>query len=96
MKKVLALLLAALCVMSLSVNAFAAEEPTLFTGADDDGVQVSNLLMPGKEYRFPGVDAFLKELNPVEGYLRVAPIPGMFDDASYNDLPPQPNAKKEN
>ena len=50
----------------------------------------------GKEYRFPGVDAFLKELNPVEGYLRVAPIPGMFDDASYNDLPPQPNAKKEN
>lgn len=50
----------------------------------------------GREYRFPGVDAFLKELNPVEGYLLVAPIPGMFDDAAYNDLPPQPTAKKEN
>lgn len=43
----------------------------------------------GGEYRFPGVDAFLKELNPEAGYLRVAPIPGMFDDQSYNDLPQQ-------
>ena len=50
----------------------------------------------GEEYRFPGVDAFLKELNPPEGYIRVAPIPGMFDDGAYNDRPPQPNAKKEN
>ena len=34
----------------------------------------------GKEYMFPGVDAFLKERNPPEGYILVSPIPGMFDD----------------
>lgn len=41
----------------------------------------------GGEYRFPGVPEFLKELNPPEGYIRVAPIPGMFDDGAYNDRP---------
>ena len=34
----------------------------------------------GKEYMFPGVDAFLKERNPPEGYLLVTPIPGLLDD----------------
>ena len=33
-----------------------------------------------KEYMFPGVDAFLKERNPPEGYLLVTPIPGLLDD----------------
>lgn len=41
----------------------------------------------GGEYRFPGVPEFLKELNPPEGYIRVAPIPGMFDDGAYTDRP---------
>ena len=30
----------------------------------------------GKEYMFPGVDAFLKERNPPEGYILVTPHPG--------------------
>lgn len=47
----------------------------------------------GQEYLFPGVDAFLKELNPPEGYLRVAPIPGMFDGGGYVDRP-QPGGKE--
>ena len=34
----------------------------------------------GKEYMFPGVDAFLKERNPPEGYILVTPIPGLLDD----------------
>ena len=34
----------------------------------------------GKEYLFPGVDAFLKERNPPEGYILVTPIPGLLDD----------------
>lgn len=34
----------------------------------------------GREWMFPGVDAFLKERNPPQGYITVAPIPGMFDD----------------
>ena len=29
---------------------------------------------------FPGVDAFLKERNPPEGYILVTPIPGLLDD----------------
>ena len=33
-----------------------------------------------QEYMFPGVDAFLKERNPPEGYLLVTPIPGLLDD----------------
>ena len=28
----------------------------------------------------PGVDAFLKERNPPEGYILVTPIPGLLDD----------------
>ena len=34
----------------------------------------------GKEYMFPGVDAFLNERIPPEGYLLVSPIPGLLDD----------------
>ena len=34
----------------------------------------------GREYMFPGVDAFLKERNPPEGYILVTPIPGLLDD----------------
>lgn len=44
----------------------------------------------GAEYRFPGVKEFLKELAPTEGYIRVAPIPGMFDDDAYTDRPEPP------
>ena len=29
---------------------------------------------------FPGVDAFLKERNPPEGYILVTPISGLLDD----------------
>lgn len=39
----------------------------------------------GAEYRFPGVAEFLKEKRPEEGYLLVAPIPGMFDEGAYVD-----------
>ena len=34
----------------------------------------------GKENMLPGVEAFLKERNPPEGYLLVTPIPGLLDD----------------
>ena len=33
-----------------------------------------------KRQMFPGVDAFLKERNPPEGYILVTPIPGLLDD----------------
>jgi 16S rRNA processing protein RimM len=39
----------------------------------------------GKDYLFPGVDAFLKEKNPPEGYITVTPIPGMFDDGGVSE-----------
>lgn len=39
----------------------------------------------GREWMFPGVDAFLKEKNPPEGYITVAPIPGMFDDGGVTE-----------
>ncbi len=41
----------------------------------------------GEECRFPGVPEFLKGLYPAEGYLLVAPIPGMFDTAESGDAP---------
>lgn len=41
----------------------------------------------GEECRFPGVPEFLKELHPAEGYLLVAPIPGMFSEAESGDVP---------
>lgn len=41
----------------------------------------------GQECRFPGVPEFLKGLHPEEGYLLVAPIPGMFDTAESGDEP---------
>ncbi len=39
----------------------------------------------GKEYLFPGVDAFLKERNPPQGYITVTPIPGLFDDDTLSE-----------
>ena len=39
----------------------------------------------GKEYMFPGVDAFLKERNPPEGYITVTPIPGLLDDGAASE-----------
>lgn len=39
----------------------------------------------GKEYMFPGVDAFLKERNPPEGYILVTPIPGLLDDDACSE-----------
>ena len=39
----------------------------------------------GKEYMFPGVDAFLKERNPPEGYITVTPIPGLLDDGGVSE-----------
>ncbi len=41
----------------------------------------------GKEYMFPGVPEFLKEKNPVEGYITVAPIGGMFDEGAVQASP---------
>ena len=39
----------------------------------------------GREYLFPGVDAFLKERNPPEGYITVTPIPGLLDDGAASE-----------
>lgn len=52
------------------------------TGVDHPGPQdIYTVKGPdGREWMFPGVDAFLKERNPPEGYITVTPIPGMFDD----------------
>ena len=52
------------------------------TSVDHPGAQdIYTVKAPsGKEYMFPGVDAFLKERNPPEGYLLVTPIPGLLDD----------------
>lgn len=41
----------------------------------------------GEECRFPGVPEFLKGLYPDQGYLLVAPIPGMFSAAENADAP---------
>lgn len=49
---------------------------------------VYTVLTPaGEERHFPGVPEFLKELHPAEGYLLVAPIPGMFSEAESGDAP---------
>ncbi len=47
------------------------------TSVDHPGAQdIYTVKSPsGKEYMFPGVDAFLKERNPPEGYILVTPIP---------------------
>lgn len=52
------------------------------TSVDHPGAQdIYTVKAPnGKEYLFPGVDAFLKERNPPEGYILVTPIPGLLDD----------------
>ena len=52
------------------------------TSVDHPGAQdIYTVKSPsGKEYLFPGVDAFLKERNPPEGYILVTPIPGLLDD----------------
>ena len=52
------------------------------TSVDHPGAQdIYTVKAPsGREYMFPGVDAFLKERNPPEGYLLVTPIPGLLDD----------------
>ena len=52
------------------------------TSVDHPGAQdIYTVKSPsGKEYMFPGVDAFLKERNPPEGYILVTPIPGLLDD----------------
>lgn len=48
----------------------------------------------GEECRFPGVPEFLKGLYPAQGYLLVAPIPGMFSAAENADAPPSAPAAK--
>ena len=52
------------------------------TSVDHPGAQdIYTVKSPGgKEYMVPGVDAFLKERNPPEGYILVTPIPGLLDD----------------
>lgn len=57
------------------------------TSVDHPGAQdIYTVKAPsGKEYMFPGVDAFLKERNPPEGYILVTPIPGLLDDDAYNE-----------
>ena len=47
------------------------------TSVDHPGAQdIYTVKSPsGKEYMFPGVDAFLKERNPPEGYILVTPPP---------------------
>lgn len=39
----------------------------------------------GREYLLPGVDAFIKERNPPQGYLLVTPIPGLLDDNALSE-----------
>lgn len=39
----------------------------------------------GEEYMFPAVPAFLKQLDPEHGLVKVTPIPGMFGDAVNGD-----------
>lgn len=39
----------------------------------------------GQIYYFPAVPEFLKELDPENGRVMVAPIPGMFEDAVNGD-----------
>lgn len=48
----------------------------------------------GEECRFPGVPEFLKGLYPAQGYLLVAPIPGMFSAAENADAPQSAPAAK--
>ena len=57
------------------------------TGVDRPGPQdIYTVKAPnGKEYMFPGVDAFLKERNPPEGYITVTPIPGLLDDGTVSE-----------
>ena len=57
------------------------------THADRPGPQdIYTVKAPdGKEYMFPGVDAFLKERNPPEGYITVTPIPGLLDDGGVSE-----------
>ena len=57
------------------------------TSVDHPGAQdIYTVKAPdGKEYMFPGVDAFLKERNPPEGYITVTPIPGLLDDGSVSE-----------
>ena len=52
------------------------------TSVDHPGAQdIYTVKSPsGKEYMFPGEDAFLKERNPPEGYILVTPFPGLLDD----------------
>ncbi|MCI5573582.1 MAG: ribosome maturation factor RimM [Faecalibacterium prausnitzii] len=54
----------------------------MVTSVDHPGAQdIYTVKAPdGKEYMFPGVDAFLKERNPPEGYILVTPIPGLLDE----------------
>ena len=57
------------------------------TNVDHPGAQdIYTVKAPnGKEYMFPGVDAFLKERNPPEGYITVTPIPGLLDDGGVSE-----------
>ncbi len=57
------------------------------TGVDRPGPQdIYTVKAPsGKEYMFPGVDAFLKERNPPAGYITVTPIPGLLDDGAVSE-----------
>ena len=50
------------------------------TSVDHPGAQdIYTVKAPGgKEYMFPGVDAFLKERNPPEGDILVTPIPACW------------------
>ena len=53
----------------------------VFIFYDSGSLEIYTVKAPGgKEYMFPGVDAFLKERNPPEGYILVTPIPGLLDD----------------
>ena len=58
------------------------------TSVDHPGAQdIYTVKAPGgKEYMFPGVDAFLKERNPPEGYILVTPIPGLLDDDCDSEM----------
>lgn len=39
----------------------------------------------GREYLMPGVDAFIKERCPEQGYILVTPIPGLLDDDAVSE-----------
>ena len=89
MKKTIWTVLAALLVAVPAVQAQKVNKEALLAKIEKSDADIANekkatkaatWINRGKAYMFPGVDAFLKERNPPEGYILVTPIPGLLDD----------------